>query len=90
MAERPKAADSRSALVGVPRFESWPRQPFQSRQAGSRSLKQTSDFRSHKTTPYGPNPFSPRTHTRWTWNPSFWLIAQIRGFSESLKVRKYW
>ncbi len=26
MAERPKAADSRSALAGVPRFESWPRQ----------------------------------------------------------------
>jgi hypothetical protein len=25
VAERPKAADSRSALVGVPRFESWPR-----------------------------------------------------------------
>ncbi len=25
MAERPKAADSRSALAGVPRFESWPR-----------------------------------------------------------------
>lgn len=26
VAERPKAADSRSALAGVPRFESWPRQ----------------------------------------------------------------
>jgi hypothetical protein len=27
VAERPKAADSRSALAGVPRFESWPRHP---------------------------------------------------------------
>ena len=37
----------------------------------------------------GPNLFTPINQTRWTSNPSFWLIAQIRGLSESLKVRRY-
>ncbi len=38
MAEWPKAADSRSALAGVPRFKSWPRHSIKGDKAWTRTL----------------------------------------------------
>jgi len=50
----------------------------------SRSLK---EFR--EAAGYMVRSFSPMTHTRNCRKPSFWLIDQIRSFSESFSVCRY-